>query len=77
MPDVARYYGMDKLLSLIHICRERSDIDIAVSGVDNFDKLAAMAEELPTLYSVDSVSYTHLACSGWFVRRLGCGCCSG
>ncbi len=33
--------------------RERSDIDIAVSGVDNFDKLAAMAEELPTLYSVD------------------------
>lgn len=33
--------------------RERSDIDIAVSGVDNFDKLAAMTEELPTLYSVD------------------------
>lgn len=23
---------------------ERSDIDIAVSGVDNFDKLAAMAD---------------------------------
>ena len=33
--------------------RERSDIDIAVSGVDNFDELAAMVEELPTLYSVD------------------------
>lgn len=33
--------------------RERSDIDIAVSGVDNFDELAALVEELPTLYSVD------------------------
>ena len=33
--------------------RERSDIDIAVSGVKNFDDLAEQVEELPTLYSVD------------------------
>lgn len=33
--------------------RERSDIDIAVSGVENFDELAEKVEELPTLYSVD------------------------
>ena len=33
--------------------RERSDIDIAVFGVENFDELAEKVEELPTLYSVD------------------------
>lgn len=33
--------------------RERSDIDIAVSGVDNMDVLIEKVEELPTLYSVD------------------------
>ena len=33
--------------------RERSDIDIAVSGVKNFDELADSIDELPTLYSVD------------------------
>ena len=33
--------------------RERSDIDIAVSGVENFDLLAEKIKELPTLYSVD------------------------
>lgn len=33
--------------------RERSDIDIAVEGVDNFNLLAEKVEELPTLYSVD------------------------
>ena len=27
---------------------ERSDIDIAVSGIDDFDELAMMVEELPT-----------------------------
>lgn len=32
---------------------ERSDIDIAVSGVEYFDELAMRVEELPTLYSVD------------------------
>jgi predicted nucleotidyltransferase len=33
--------------------RERSDIDIAVSGVDDFAELVEKVEELPTLYSVD------------------------
>ena len=33
--------------------QERSDIDIAVSGVENFDLLAEKIKELPTLYSVD------------------------
>lgn len=36
-----------------HTARERSDIDIAVSGVKNFELLAEKIEELPTLYSVD------------------------
>ncbi len=35
------------------MARERSDIDIAVSGVDNFDELVEKVEDLPTLYSVD------------------------
>lgn len=33
--------------------RERSDIDIAVSGVRDFEQLEEQIEELPTLYSVD------------------------
>lgn len=33
--------------------RERSDIDIAVAEVDDFDELVEKVEELPTLYSVD------------------------
>ena len=33
--------------------RERSDIDIAVTGVEVFDTLAEAVDELPTLYSVD------------------------
>ena len=33
--------------------RERSDINIAVSGVDDFEELVEKVEELPTLYSVD------------------------
>ena len=36
--------------------RERSDIDIAVSGEENFNELVEKAEELPTLYSVDIVN---------------------
>ena len=36
--------------------RDRSDIDIAVSGVDNFELLVEKVEELPTLYSVDMVN---------------------
>lgn len=36
--------------------RERSDIDIAVSGAKDFDLLVDEIEELPTLYSVDIVN---------------------
>lgn len=36
--------------------RERSDIDIAVTGVEDFDLLVEKVEELPTLYSVDLVN---------------------
>lgn len=36
--------------------RERSDIDIAVIGVKDFDGLTEKVEELPTLYSVDLVN---------------------
>ena len=32
---------------------ERSDIDIAVSGVGEFDALLEEVEEIPTLYTVD------------------------
>ena len=33
--------------------RERSDIDIAVAEVDDFDGLVEIVEELLTIYSVD------------------------
>ena len=36
--------------------RERSDIDIAVTGAENFELLVEEVEELPTLYSVDLVN---------------------
>lgn len=35
---------------------ERSDFDIAVSGVQDFDSLQEEIEELPTLYSFDIVN---------------------
>ena len=36
--------------------QERSDIDIAVSGVENFESLTEQIENLPTLFSVDIVN---------------------
>ena len=36
--------------------RERSDIDIAVTGVKDFDGLTEKVEVLPTLYSVDLIN---------------------
>lgn len=33
--------------------RDRSDIDIAVTGADDFELLAEKVADLPTLYSVD------------------------
>ena len=57
MIALARRYEVEKLILFGSRARgdyrERSDIDIAVSGVENFDLLAEKIEELPTLYSVD------------------------
>jgi len=36
--------------------RERSDIDVAVSGVEDFDLLLSEIDDLPTLYTVDVVN---------------------
>ena len=33
--------------------RERSDIDIAVKGVEDFDLLREKVDDLPTLFTVD------------------------
>ena len=35
---------------------ERSDIDIAVTGVENFDLLLEKVENIPTLYTIDLVN---------------------
>ncbi len=35
---------------------ERSDIDIAVRGAEDFGSLAEEIEEIPTLYSIDLVN---------------------
>ena len=53
----AQKYNVDKIILFgsrakgTH--REHSDIDIAVSGVKDFDTLSDEVEDLPTLYSVD------------------------
>lgn len=36
--------------------RERSDIDVTVSGVEDFDLLLSEIDDLPTLYTVDVVN---------------------
>ena len=38
-----------------HTARERSDIDIAVKGVDDIENLREELEEIPTLYTIDLV----------------------
>ena len=54
--------------------RERSDIDIAVSGVDDFEELVEKVEELPTLYSVDLLNMD--TCTNKLlledIRQYGC-----
>ena len=49
--DLCREHGAKKVI--LYGSRERSDIDIAVSGGADFDELLEKVEELPTLYSVD------------------------
>lgn len=54
---LCRSYNADKIIlygsRAKGTYREHSDIDIAVSGVGDFDGLAEAVWELPTLYSVD------------------------
>lgn len=47
--------------------RDRSDIDIAVSGTENFDLLLEEIENLPTLYTVDVVNLD--ACENVLLRE--------
>ena len=55
--DLCREYGAEKVIlygsRAKETARERSDIDIAVSGAHNFDEIVEKVEEFPTLYSVD------------------------
>ena len=54
--------------------RERSDIDIAVSGVADFDALVEAVEDLPTLYSVDLLNLDTCR-NQWLledIREYGC-----
>ena len=58
--DLCREFHADKVILYGSRAKgtatERSDIDIAVSGVKEMDLLTEKAEELPTLYSVDLVN---------------------
>ena len=52
--DLCReYHATEVILYGSGVARERSDIDIAVCGVRNFERLLDQIEKLPTLYSVD------------------------
>ena len=55
-----RNYGAQKIILFGSRAKgtatERSDIDIAVSGVEDFESLTEQIENLPTLFSVDIVN---------------------
>ena len=55
--DLCREYDAKKVIlygsRVKGTAGEHSDIDMAVSGVAEFDELLEKVEELPTLYSVD------------------------
>ena len=57
---ICRDFGANKVLLFGSRAKgtaiERSDIDIAVSGVNDIDLLIQRVEELPTLYSIDIVN---------------------
>lgn len=54
---LCRSFGAKKViiygLRVMGNTRERSDIDIAVAGVEDFDLLREKVDDLPTLFSVD------------------------
>ena len=58
--NICRKYGAKEVIlygsRAKGTARERSDIDIAVSGVKEFEKLTEEVDDLPTLYSVDLVN---------------------
>ena len=51
-----KYYNKGRCSRAKGTARERSDIDIAVSGIEDFEALIEKVEDLPTLYSVDLVN---------------------
>ena len=54
---LCREYGAKKVIlygsRAKGTARERSDIDIAVSGAERFGELAEKVDDIPTLFSVD------------------------
>lgn len=60
LADMAQYYGLQKLILFGSRARgdykERSDIDLAVSGGNISAFAAAADEELPTLLQIDIIS---------------------
>ena len=55
--ELCRSFGAKKVIlygsRAMRNARERSDIDVAVSGVEDFELLREKVDDLPTLFSVD------------------------
>ena len=55
--ELCRSFGAKKVIlygsRAMGNARERSDIDVAVSGVEDFELLREKVDDLPTLFSVD------------------------
>ena len=55
--ELCRSFGAKKVIlygsRAMGNARERSDIDIAVAGVEDFDLLREKVDDLPTLFTVD------------------------
>lgn len=58
--ELCRCYGADEVLLFGSRAKgtdtDRSDFDLAVSGVEEFEELQEEIEELPTLYSFDVIN---------------------
>ena len=57
---LCRSFGAKKViiygLRVMGNTRERSDIDIAVAGVEDFDLLREKVDDMPTLFTVDPLN---------------------
>lgn len=55
--ELCRSFGAKKVIlygsRAMGNARERSDIDVAVSGVEDFELLREKVDDLPTLFTVD------------------------